>query len=109
MQPLMPFIDDKAPKKVKKVKPIWMEDGYVLFWSAPKAKRWDDVAHKYAIYRFNKGERIDISTASNLVTITDKTFYKLPYRDGKTQYTYVVTALDRMSNESAIVKKKVKL
>lgn len=109
MQPLMPFIDDKAPKKVKKVKPIWMEDGYVLFWSAPKAKRWDDVAHKYAIYRFGKGERIDISTASNLVTITDKTFYKLPYRDGKTQYTYVVTALDRMSNESAIVKKKVKL
>ena len=26
--------------------------------------------------------------------------YRLPYVDGKKHYTYVVTALDRMSNES---------
>ena len=40
---------------------------------------------------------------------TDKTFYALPYEDGSQRYTYVVTALDRLSNESKPVKEKVKL
>ena len=31
LQPLMPFLDDKAPKKVKKLKDMWMPDGYYLF------------------------------------------------------------------------------
>jgi hypothetical protein len=34
---------------------------------------------------------------------------RLPYKDGKTKYTYVVTALDRLQNESKLVKRKVKL
>ena len=40
----MPFIDDKAPKKPKRLKKVWTEDGYMLFWKAPKGKHWDDVA-----------------------------------------------------------------
>jgi len=43
------------------------------------------------------------------VAITADTFLKLPYSDGRQRYTYVVTALDRMSNESKAVKKKIKL
>ena len=34
---------------------------------------------------------------------------RLNYKDGSTKYVYVVTALDRMSNESHGKKKKVKL
>lgn len=34
---------------------------------------------------------------------------KLPYENGKTKYRYVVTALDRLHNESKAVKKKIKL
>ena len=109
LQPLMPFIDSKAPKKPRSVKPIWTQDGYVLFWRAPKGKHWGDVATKYVVYRFNNGEEINISNPSKIVSVTPDTFYKLPYEDGKTKYTYVVTALDRMSNESKIVKKKIKL
>lgn len=109
LQPLMPFIDNKAPKKVKGVKPIWTSDGYVLFWQCPKGEGWKDEAHKYVVYRFAKGEKADISKSANIVAITDNTFISLPYQDGKTTYTYVVTALDRMSNESAGVKKKIKL
>jgi hypothetical protein len=105
----MPFIDSKAPKKPRSVKPIWTQDGYVLFWRAPKGKHWGDVATKYVVYRFNNGEEINISNPSKIVSVTPDTFYKLPYEDGKTKYTYVVTALDRMSNESKIVKKKIKL
>ena len=68
-----------------------------------------DEARTYAIYRFAKGEKINIDDASHLVATTDKTFYALPYEDGSQRYTYVVTALDRLSNESKPVKEKVKL
>ena len=109
LQPLMPFIDNKSPKKPKKVKPVWTSDGYVLFWKQPKGEKWNDMAQKYVVYRFAKGEDIDTDDASKIVEITTDTFYKLPYVDGKTKYTYVVTALDRMSNESKNAKKKIKL
>lgn len=109
LQPLMPFIDDKAPGKPQKLKPIWTSDGYILFWKAPKAKKWNDVAHKYVVYRFAKGEKVDIDNPANIVGTTYNTWFPLPYTNGKTKYTYVVTALDRMSNESDITKKKIKL
>jgi hypothetical protein len=44
-----------------------------------------------------------------MVAITTNSFYKLPYDNGRQKYTYVVTALNRLQNESKIVKKKVKL
>ena len=109
LQPQMSFIDGKAPKKPRKVKPVWTNDGYILFWTAPSAKKWDDEAVKYVVYRFNKGERVNTDDVSKIVTVTDKTFMKLPYENGSKKYVYVVTALDRMQNESRMVKKTVKL
>ena len=109
LQPSMPFMDDEAPKKVRKLKPVWTEDGYILFWTAPKAKNVMDEAMQYVVYRFAKGEKVDLEDPSKIVTITRNTFFQLPYEDGKARYTYVVTALDRLHNESKAVKKKVKL
>jgi hypothetical protein len=109
LQPDMSFIDDKVPGKVRKVKPVWTEDGYILFWTEPKGKDWRDTATKYVVYRFAKGEKINIDDASKMMAITTQPFYKLPYQDGRQKYTYVVTALNRLQNESKIVKKKVKL
>lgn len=109
LQPLMPFIDKTAPKKVTKLKPVWIEDGYVLFWTAPKFKYEMDRAVRYVVYRFKKSERVDLSDPSHIITITSNTFYKLPYEQGNISYTYVVTALDRLSNESKSAKKKIKL
>ena len=54
-------------------------------------------------------ELVDISDPSHIVAITRDNFYKLPYENGKTKYRYVVTALDRLHNESKTVAKKVKL
>lgn len=109
LQPLMPFIDNKRPGKPKKVKPVWTEDGYILFWTKPKGEKWNDKAVKYVVYRFEKGERVNTDDASHILAITAETMYKLPYADGNTKYTYVITALDRMSNESKGAKKKIKL
>ena len=109
LQPAMPFIDDKAPSKVRKMKPIWTSDGYVLFWTAPKGDDWNDQAVKYVVYRFGAKEKINTNDPSKICAITTQPFYKLPYVDGKEKWVYVVTALDRLQNESKAVKKKIKL
>ena len=109
LQPAMPFIDDKAPGKVRKMKPIWTSDGYVLFWTAPKGDDWNDQAVKYVVYRFGAKEKINTNDPSKICAITTQPFYKLPYVDGKEKWVYVVTALDRLQNESKAVKKKIKL
>ncbi|MCR5131082.1 MAG: family 10 glycosylhydrolase [Prevotella sp.] len=109
LQPLMPFIDSKAPKKARSVKVDWQPNGPVLTWKQPKGKKWGDVVNRYVVYRFGPKEKVNLSDASKIVTITYDTQYKLPYRGGDVKYTYVVTALDRMSNESKAKKKKVKL
>ena len=107
--PVFDFMDDKAPGKVRKVKKVWTEDGYMLFWTAPRAKDEMDRAVQYVVYCFGDKERVNIDDASHIVAVTRNNFYKLPYKDGKNKYRYVVTALDRLHNESKSVSKKVKL
>ena len=109
LQPLMPFKDSDAPKAPSKLKAVWTSDGYFLFWTAPKWKKWQDEVVSFVVYRFGKGEKVDLSDPSHIVAITRDSFLKLPYDDGKEKWTYVVTSLDRMSNESKPAKKNVKL
>ena len=109
LQPLFPFIDDEAPGKPRKLKTMWMPNGYYLFWTAPKGTQEMDVARNYVVYRFEQGERIDLFNPEHIVAITPQTFYRLPYENGRKKSVYVVTALDRLQNESKAVKKKVKL
>lgn len=107
LQPLMPFIDGKAPKKVRKAKVVNMRGKLVLFWTAPKGKGWKDEAAKYVIYRFGRDEKPDLGNPAKIAAVTSNTFYELPAQSGR--YVYIVTALDRMQNESKGVKVKVSL
>ena len=109
LQPDMSFIDKKTPGKVRKLKPVWTSDGYMLFWTAPKGKNWRDEATQYVVYRFAKGEKVNTNDASKIVAITPETFCKLPYEDGKQKYVYAVTAINRLQNESKVRKKTVRL
>ena len=109
LPPVFDFIDNEAPAKVRKMKPVWTEDGYILFWTAPKYKEEMNRAVQYVVYRFDAKEKVNIDDPSHIVAITRDNFYKLPYEDGKTKYRYVVTALDRLHNESKSVGKKIKL
>jgi len=107
--PVFDFMDNKAPGKVRKMKKVWTEDGYVLFWTAPKAETEMDKAVRYVVYRFSGKEKVNLDDPSHIVAITSNPFYRLPYETGKTKHRYVVTALDRLHNESKSVSKKVKL
>ena len=68
-----------------------------------------DEAVQYVVYRFNNKEKVNLNDPSKIVAITRDCFYKLPYENGKTKYRYVVTALDRLNNESKYESEKVKL
>jgi uncharacterized lipoprotein YddW (UPF0748 family) len=107
--PASPFMDNEAPGKVKKLKMTWTYQGPVLMWTAPKAKTEMDKAIQYVVYRFENKEPINLNDPSHIVAITRDNFITLPYQQGKKKYQYVVTALDRLHNESKAAKKKVKL
>ncbi|MBQ0048628.1 MAG: family 10 glycosylhydrolase [Bacteroidales bacterium] len=117
LQPLMPWIDKKAPGKVKSLKPITIDGQRILFWTAPKVKGKGkgyaryvseelNRAVSYVVYRFPKGVKVNVEDANYIYAITRNTFVSLPQSDG-TEYTYAVAALDRLHNESKAVKKKI--
>ena len=107
--PAYTFIDSKAPDEVKGLKAKWTPEGYELQW---KRKKTDDEMQKqiyFCVYRFAPSEDICLCDASHLVAVTRDTNFLLPYKHGTRQYVYVVTAVDRMHNESKGKIKKVKL
>ena len=66
-------------------------------------------ATQYVVYRFDRQEPIRLDDPSHIVAITRQTQLLLPYQDGRTTWRYVVTALDRLHNESLPVTRRVKL
>lgn len=109
--PVMTHIDGKAPKKVGKMKFLQMGDGTVLFWTKPKGKGWENEAKRYVVYRFDGKEKVNINDPSKIVAVTQDCFLELQNVEDegmKTKVTYVVTALDRMNNESKPNKKTIK-
>ena len=109
LQPLMSFMDTKAPDKVKKPKATWTSDGYTLFWQEPKSKDWRDEATQYVVYKFGKKETINTDDASHIVAITHQPWYNLPYVNGKEKFVYIITPVNRIGNEGTGKKVKIKL
>lgn len=105
LQPLMPFIDKKAPKKPRDLQKRVISTGVMLTWEAPKAKKEMDKAVQYVVYRFAKKEKQNLESSKNIVTVTRKNKVSLPWSEPGT--TFVITALDRLHNESKPVKIKL--
>ena len=109
LMPQYKFIDKKAPKKVRGIKRITTAGNDVLVWITPNkdnTKALDKVVN-YVVYRFAQGEKVKLESSSNIVAITPNTYYHLPKGESG-KYTYVVTALDRLQNESKGKKVTVK-
>lgn len=110
LQPQAPFIDKKAPAKVSGVKAVKDDNGTMLVW-LPSNKHADeemDNPSKYVVYCFADGEKRDISNPAKIVQIGRQAYYRVP-SGLKGKYTFVVTVLDRLQNESKGVKCKVDL
>ncbi len=108
--PAYTHLHDRLPKEVSGLKAEWTKEGYLLHWKAEQSDTNPELARYFVVYCFKAGEKADITNPANIVTITNKTFYLLPYEKGNDTYKYVVTAVDRFHNESKKGKtKKVKL
>ena len=105
LQPLMPFIDKKKPKKPANIHIIKTQRGPALIWDAPKHKDELDRARNYVVYSFEHGEKIDLDDASHIEAITPGTMFLL--KKDYSSCTIVITSLDRLHNESK--GKKIKL
>ncbi len=107
--PAYTHMHNKAPQMVKKLKKEWTADGYMLRWKAKQSASNPRLAAYFVVYRFDKGEAIDLSNPAKIVKITRKTQIQLPYDNGTRKYRYVVTAVDRFHNESSGRGIKIKL
>jgi len=69
---------------------------------APTLARDEQPVYGYVIYRFTDGEKINIDDPKNILRIqynNGLAFEDATVQRGKT-YMYVITALDRLKNES---------
>lgn len=105
LPPQMPWLDSIAPEAPTALEARAMANqaAVILHWQPPKAAADGEQAYGYVIYRFNQGETPDLSNPRNILHISyDST--QLSYADNLirngAQYTYVVTAIDRLKNES---------
>lgn len=105
LQPEMRFIDKKAPGKPRDVKIDLYAGRPHLRWNAPKAKTEMDRAVQYVVYRFGAGRKVDTDDASAILKVTHETSF--PIEGNAEGCTFVITALDRLHNESKGVRVKL--
>lgn len=105
LPPKMPWLDDISPEPPTKLEARAMANqaAVILHWEPPIRAKDGDEAYGYVIYRFNQGEEVDLNSPQHILHISyDNT--QLSYADNiireGAKYTYVVTALDRLKNES---------
>lgn len=94
--PLMPW-KDSLPPSAPIVKKKYTRSGTLLEWECTNP---GNEALRYAVYRFGPGEEINLSDPSKILcVITEKQYLDADDKNHK-NYSYAITALDRLWNES---------
>lgn len=94
--PTMPWLDTTVPPAPNlELEPY--TKGVLLKWSGQNPL---NEPLKFVVYRFNKSERIDLEKTSSILAIVPDTEYFDKDGDNGKEYRYIVTAVDRLWNES---------
>lgn len=104
LQPTMSWIDSIPPLVPSNLRAQTLSSGISLKWEVPQPAMDGETAYGYVIYRFNEGEPINLNNAQNMLEIifdVHRNFYTDQSVRPGLAYTYVVTAIDRMKNESS--------
>lgn len=94
--PTMPWLDHKAPD-VPELKGELKNGQMHLEWIVV-GKKQDNIT--YAVYRFNKEEAIDLDKSEHIIAVQKDNKFIDKTASPKKNEVYVVTALDRLWNES---------
>ncbi len=113
LPPVMPWKDSVIPNGVKNLNVSTDSVNVVVDWDTPEAATDGETASYYIVYRFDEDTKINIDDPRNIVAFVEcgTTEYKdtlASLKDG--EYTYIVTAVDKLHNESAYnTEKKVEI
>jgi uncharacterized lipoprotein YddW (UPF0748 family) len=103
LQPTMPWLDKVKPNAPTVLTAKAVAKGVALSWQSPTEASDGDKAFGYVIYRVNRGEKMDIEQAHHILKVSFKaseTTFTDTLVNANRSYTYVVTAIDRLNNES---------
>lgn len=103
LPPLMPWLDAIPPQHPLLVEVQLFHKAVQLKWESPPQAKDGETASGYVIYRFNEGEKLDVDNPKNILKISFDASLRT-YTDQSVipgaRYTYIITALDRLRNES---------
>jgi uncharacterized lipoprotein YddW (UPF0748 family) len=102
LPPQMPWLDDVVPNPPLEFSALAEKDGVHLKWEKPLKASDGETASGYVIYRFEEGEEIRTIDPKNILKISFEAFtsYIDTSAEKDKRYTYLLTALDRLKNES---------
>ena len=101
--PAMKWKDSIPPQPPTNLKAESDSLGIKLIWNKPAIASDGDSAYKFVIYRFSSPDEIDLDDATHIIQVTNNandSFFDRDASGNNSSLTYVVTALDRMNNES---------
>ncbi len=101
--PTMPWKDSTPPLTPKNLNAKVGSNYIKLEWQKPDKASDGDTACKYVIYKFDNPQQVNLEDAWHILKVqnADETsFTDSTMKNGNNDVTYVVTALDRMNNES---------
>ncbi len=102
LPPVMLWRDSIAPNTPKELVGIVTNKGVTLTWQPPPEARDHEPVFGYVVYRFDGNEQVNINNAEHILFIkydTEPALLDNSAQKGK-RYIYVVTAIDKMKNES---------
>lgn len=102
--PTMPWLDNSAPSNPSEISVIDGSNGATISWNNNAGKE----TVYFVVYRFNKGQQVDVNDSSAIVTTIRNNGSKAQsYVDrvvmNSGDYTYAVSAVDRLHNESELI------
>lgn len=102
--PTMPWIDNKPPAALKRLK----KRHHKLKWKTVRTKNEMDKPVSFVVYMNPVGQKFDANNPENIFTITrDKVIrFKPNSRKLRRKYEFRISALDRLYNESEVTKSK---
>ena len=102
LPPLMHWLDSIAPNKPQNLKVKKDNNSINISWSKPQKAIDNDEAYGYVVYRFEGNAAPDINNAEAIKAVfySKSTAWQDTQIEKDRSYTYVVTALDRVKNES---------
>ncbi|MEN7549374.1 family 10 glycosylhydrolase [Rapidithrix thailandica] len=100
--PTMPWKDNTPPLAPKKLKTRKKQNGIKLKWHKPAPAEDGERPYRYIIYKFKEKEVININHPRHILAVLPGCQRWFLDQQGQDTDRYVVTALDRMNNESRL-------